>query len=515
MLFPKIIGKIVCAIAITLLTPAAYANQTVDLLFFNDFHGQVLEEKNDHIPGIAKFVTAVQTIEQQHPNYILVAGGDNYTGQIISDFHHGTPINEMMRYLGVKASAVGNHDFDWGSAYLAKFGQEGNFYFVAANLFDRNTHQRPNWAKPYLIIKKGNLKIALIGILTQETPRTTKSINFKKYYLANNIESLQYWIDYLKAGKDQNGIPNAIIALTHLPSWQAHPNDKITGDEINLLLNNIHGVDALVSAHSHQLVSGTIAGIPVLQAACHGKALGDFTLTFDDQGKLLSVTPTLDIFMNQTDHITPNQSMLDRVNRYHQQMARYMDQVIGEADADYLHHGKKGDICPLGRWVAKLMLQSSNTQIALVNRGGIRHSLLKGPVTLGSIHEMIPFNNYLVKFKLSGKNLKTVIEHALASSKNEPIELAGLKVFYDPTKPIGQRLVKMQLDNGSEILDNNYYRVVTIDFLFDGGGNYHFTNPKNVHYLNLERAVVIAAIRKSKVISLDSEYYTKRFIPIH
>lgn len=502
MFLEKLFSKILVGILLTLLTLPCLSNQTLDVLFFNDYHGQVLEDSANHIPGMAKFTTAVKQVEAKHPNYILVSGGDNFMGPLISNIYNGQPIVKMMRYLNVKASAVGNHEFDWGAWRMAPWSRFGNFTFVSANIIDKRFNKTPRWAKPYVIIKKGGLKIAFIGLATQETKSTTKSENIKTFTLKDDLESLQTWIDYLNGGKDSSGKPNAIIALTHIPSWQEHKSNEITGDEITNILKNVHGLDAFISAHSHQLVAGKINNIPVLQAGCYGRAIGDFTLVFDDQGKLLKISSQLDILSDKIESLSPNKAMQYQADFYHQKIAKIMDQKIGEATAPFEHNHSIVGASTLGELISEAELQTTHAQVAIINYGGIRQSLGKGAITIGKIHNILPFDNYLINFKLSGASLKKIIEHGILNSKIGWSQFAGLKVTYDPKKPTNNHIVKFELADGTPIKDDQLYSVTTVDFIFDGGDGYNFTDSKDVERTKiLLRDAAINMIRKEKVIT--------------
>lgn len=495
----------ICFVILTCYSFCSYANQTIDVIFFNDYHGQVLEDSANHIPGMAKFSTAVKELEAKHPNYILVSGGDNYMGPIISNLYYGAPINKMLRYLDVKASAVGNHEFDWGANRIQNYSKDGNFTFVAANITTTD-YKTPTWAKPYIIINKCGLKIAFIGLATHETLTTTKTENLKQIVFQDNVSSLQKWIDYLKAGKDPAGVPNAIIALTHIPSEQKHDASEIIGDEISALAKNTHGLDAIISAHSHQLVNGKINNIPIIQAGCNGQALGDFTLEFDTNGKLLKVDPELNILSDKINTLAPNKLMEAQANFYHKKIGAIMDRVIGHAAADLEHNKAATTITPLGNFIATAVKNAGASEVAIVNAGGIRLSLGKGPITVGNIYSILPFDNTLIRFMLSGADLKRTIEYGIMNPKMGFSQIAGIKATYDPTKPMYHRLVKIELTNGKPILDDQSYSVTTVDFVFNGGDGYNFAAAQQVERTNkLLRNVVIDAIRKAKVISPQTQ----------
>ena len=128
----------------------APSNQ-VDILLFNDFHGNVAEDtrpgkgKN---AGMAKMIAYAKTAQRENPNTIVVAGGDNYQGTAISNLTYGAPVSAMMKAMNVSVCAVGNHEFDWGVTNMTKWQKDGKFEFLAANIIDKKTKQPVSWAKP-------------------------------------------------------------------------------------------------------------------------------------------------------------------------------------------------------------------------------------------------------------------------------------------------------------------------------------------------------------------------------
>ena len=265
----------------------APANQ-VDILLFNDFHGNVAEDtrpgkgKN---AGMAKMIGYVRTAGMENPNTIVVAGGDNYQGTAISNLTYGAPVSAMMRAMDVKVCAVGNHEFDWGSNRMTKWQKDGNFTFLAANIVEKKTGKPVSWAKPYSIIKKGNYKIAFIGLAHPDTAVLTSAEHVSGLEFTDPVKTGQEWVNYLLAGKAKEGKPDAIIALTHIDSFQK--DGEISGNAVNLA--EIKGLDAVLSAHSHQTVSGNVNGIPILQAYCYGRAVGKLSITFGSENKIAKI----------------------------------------------------------------------------------------------------------------------------------------------------------------------------------------------------------------------------------
>jgi len=478
---------------VCILTFAANAKE-INIIAFNDFHGKadeslIAQEPN---PGMAKFVSAILDIEKQNPNYVVVSAGDNYQGSALSNLTHGAIISEMMRIINVQASAVGNHEFDWGQDSFKTWSKEGNFTFLAANILDTKTHHIPSWAKPYLMIKKDGVKIAFIGLATIETPYTTKRTNVSQLKFKNPATVTQYWINYLKAGKAKEGRPNIIIALTHIPSWQNLETREISGKELLNLVEHTNGLNAVITGHSHQVVCGYLHHIPIIQAGKYGQNIGKLKIDLDGENKLEQIVPEIEKIYLKKDSLTPDQQALGIYNNVQKTFKDKIGEVIGYVQNDLIHVRHHG-LSPLGKWICDLVRTKFGVQVAILNGGAFRKSLFKGKITVGDIYDILPFDDYIVRFKLSGADLKKTIESGLDDG-----QFSGVKVDLDLNVPHGKQIRSMTLTDGTHIQADKYYDVAVSDFMWTGGNSYNFSRAKDVveTYIDI-RDIIIDSFKTS------------------
>ena len=450
----------------------------LEIISFNDFHGRLIEETfaSGKDVGMEKFVSAIKDqIKSVNGNAILVAGGDNYQGSAITVLTKGAPVSDIMKELGVAASAVGNHEFDWGIDSFKKWQQDGNFPFLAANIINKKTAKPVTWAKPYLIIEKNGVKVAFIGLATVETPYVTAKKNIENLEFTDGVKAAQKWIDFLKNGKAKEGNPDVIIALTHIPSYQEKPGDKITGDEINELCKKTKGLNAVISAHSHKIVCGYIDSVAVVQAYSNGRSLGILNIELNDNNKLEKITPSILQIFKDKANIKKDAEASKILKKYMEEMKK-IDVPIGKAEGNLTKNENGGSISEIGAWVTKAMTEQTGTQIAITNSGGLRTGLNKGDIKITDMYGLMPFDNQIMTMKLSGKDLKRVIEHSIDGTG----EFYGLIVHYDSSKPKGNQVVSMDLLNGKPIEMDNYYTVSTLDFAYNGGDKFDFKGAKDI-----------------------------------
>lgn len=489
-------------------------DKNVYILYHNDFHGNISEEitgKKRNM-GMAKMVGYVNEFAQKHKNTIVLAGGDNYQGTADSNLTLGKPVSAMLKGMKCVASAVGNHEFDWGSDKIANWAKDGNFQFLASNIYDKETNKPVSWAKPYMIVESGGLKIGLIGLAHPDTATLTKEQYVKGFEFRDPVTSAQEWVNFLREGKAPEGKPDVVIALTHIDSDQN--GDKITGNAVKLA-ENVKGLDAILSAHSHRTVNGKVNNVPILQAFCYGRAMGELELKVDDQGKFAGIETHIYDGHDIKNTIIKDGDADKFYENLQKELAPIKGEVLGTANGEFTHdRNLKGSNTLLGRWSCEVMAKKTGAQIAIQNGGGLRRTLESGKITMGDMYEIMPFDNYLVVMDLPGEDLIKAIDHGINMPKTTDGVFSGLKVEFDSSKPYEHQITKITLTDGTPIEKDKLYKVVTNDFMFTGGDGYNFKNAKNVNetYIPIRDALV-DAIKAAKTITPEPIDYIKDVNP--
>lgn len=456
---------------------AADMSNKVTILSFNDFHGSVAQSGKN--VGMVKFAGAVDAYKSENPDTIVVSGGDNFQGSSISNLTYGAPVNEFMKSIGVTASAVGNHEFDWGTDRIPNWAKDGGYDYLACNIYDKATGEPVTWAKPYKIVSAKGIKIAFIGFTTPETSFKTTPANVKNLEFKDPKSVAGEWIE--KAKKDGADV---VIALTHLGSVQDAKTGAITGEAADLC--SVKGFDAVISAHTHNPVSGKVNGVPVVQGYYNGRDIAVLTITLDKDKKVQSIETSLDKLYEKQDKLADDANVKGIYDKYNTKLQPILDEVVGKTSMELSHDRfKYAGTSPLGYWVCDIMRKNAKTQIGITNGGGLRCPIPKGDINMGKLYEVMPFDNTLYTMELKGSDLKRVIENGIMNDTIGWVQAAGIKVNYDAKKPAGSRIISMKLENGTKIDMNKYYTVVTNDFMATGGDNYNFAGAKNMKDTNV------------------------------
>jgi len=472
------------------------AEKEIVVLSINDFHGSLAPSGKN--VGAAKLVDAIKTEKAKNPEgTIIVSAGDNYQGSAMSNLLYGEPVSAMFKEMGLELSAVGNHEFDWGIDRITKWAEDAGFTFVCTNIYDKRTNQPVDWAEPFVIIEKMGIKVGFIGLATPETAYKALKANVENYEFRDPVETIKEWVPKIKdAGAD------IIIALTHLGAFQ-DKEGNISGEAA--ALSEVDGVEAVISAHTHQSVSGLVNGKPLVQAYYNGRSVAKLTFVFDENNKLVSAEPFLDDLYKRPDTLKDDANTLAIYNKYNEELKPVLGKILGKTTVT-LDHDRYAGPSLLGEWACEIMKDKVGVQIAMTNGGGLRVPIPAGDITAGILYEVMPFDNTLYTMKLSGADVKANIEHGIMNEDIGWVQIAGVRVTYDPKAEAGKRITSMSLEDGTPVEMDKFYTVVTNDFMATGGDKYNFDNALDkLDTFIPVRDAMMDAVEKAGVISPEKQ----------
>jgi 5'-nucleotidase/UDP-sugar diphosphatase len=348
------------------------------------------------------------------------------------------------------AMVLGNHEFDFGQDVLKKRISEAKFPVLGANV------EGLDLIKPYVIKEVAGVKIGIIGIVTDDTPVTTHPGNVAGLAFISPLDSVKKYIKELKGRTD------IIVVLSHI----GYSADR-------LLSEKAEGIDVIVGGHSHtKVLSPTVINKTiVLQAWEHAKALGVLDLTVADgriekyEGHLEEIRPDLD---------KDDKDITAIVEKCQKKVEAVLNEKIGEAGADLDGENVRKRETNLGDFIADIMRKESGADVALINGGGIRASIRKGEIRVKHVYTVLPFDNYIVAVKLSGRQIREALEHGVSAVEEEAgrfPQVSGLVFTYSISAKAGSK-VKDIFIAGKLIEENKEYIVATNDFLAAGGDGY-------------------------------------------
>jgi 5'-nucleotidase/UDP-sugar diphosphatase len=469
---------------------SAVADLTI--LHVNDTHGHIVPyteksvSKNVPVSGVAYLAQMVQEERSKNPEgTLLLSAGDMFQGTPVSNLFNGTPVIELMNYLSFDAMAVGNHEFDWGMDAFHNLLASSRFHFLSGNIQDKSGHYLPG-VKPFIIVSKKNLKIAIIGVTTPEVLYNTYPgiIEGCKVYRPEDILP-----ELIKKVKEEG--THVVIVLSHLGL-----------DADKELAQRVPGIHIIVGGHSHTAIKTPviIGDTIILQAGHHGLYLGVFELSIDtDTGKIVHYKKNRFLKKVLAGPDMPyDEVAAGIVNTYYDKIKEKFAEVVGETSVDLKRRYQRES--NIGNLICDTMREETNADIAFLNSGGIRTDIPKGKITLEQIFTLLPFDNNLVTMNLTGAQILEILEYN-AKMEQGSLQVSGIKVHYDVSEPAGF-MVKEVYIGETPLTKEKTYTVTTIDFLAAGGDAFKtFKEGHNITYGTNLRDLFVSYLKKHSPVS--------------
>ena len=521
------------------LQPKPEKNFSLEILHLDDTHSHITSERMKfkvagkkvyfEVGGYPRIITKVDELISKNPNHLILNAGDVFQGTLYYSLFRGEADAKMLNLIPWDAYELGNHEFDDGDEALSNFLDKLNptIAVLGANIVVQGNDPLKGKIKPYIIKDINGQKVAVIGI--DEVYKTINSSNpGKDLKFLDELTTAQRYIDKLS----NEGI-DKIILLTH----QGYENDI-------KMAQNLKGVDAIIGGDSHTLLGNFKAlglksisdsyptvttskdgkKVCIAHAWEYGHILGDLKVTFDAKGDVLSCggNPLLligDTFLvknkkgkkvpvsnetktkilvlvNKSSNIAitkEDTKALNIIKKFKKEVDKKKSIVIGKALEDLGHNRIPGDkkdgkhILPLGSDIAPIVAKafydlSKTSDAAIQNAGGVRIAINKGDITMGEAYRLLPFANTLYQIKMSGSEVKQVLEDAIANIKKGgstgsfPYAYA-LRYDVDMSQPIGNTISNLEIKDRktgkwSKIDPNKIYIIVTNSYTAGGKDGY-------------------------------------------
>lgn len=402
-------------------------SKTFDIVEITDFHGQLLDSTNT-IPVGAALAFTLKNLKASNPDRtLIIGGGDLYQGTPTSNVLHGVPVQKVMNEIGMEVTALGNHEFDWGLNVINSETMLGaNYKILCANLYTKGTGE-PVY-DPYKVITKDGVRIAVIGGITNEAPSIILPANTADYEFKDLTTELNKEAQEIRSGN----LADIVLADVHEG-----------GDALNDVVSHLQGIDAVFGGHNHQSYDGVVTAadgknVPVLNAMAQGKGYIDLKITVDGANKITGFSSKGSNWHSVSFSATsPTDSNCKKiVDDASVALLPTFNTVIGNDDQAYtsIQQGQPYGESQLGNWMADVVRTKAEANVGMVNNGGIRLSPIpKGEVTVGTIFNLMPFDNTITTVTMTGAQLKTVLEQAVQDN-GKGIQVSGIKFTYDTSK---------------------------------------------------------------------------------
>lgn len=486
---------------------AASQSKTVELtiLHTNDNHGHFWRNKHGEY-GMSARKTIIDGVRKEvaakKGHTLLFSGGDINTGVPESDMQDAKPDFVGMNVIGYDAMAVGNHEFDKSPEVLMKQASWAKFPFLAANIYNKKTGKR--LFKPFKIYNEGGVKIAVIGLTTEDTAKIGNPEYIGHLEFRNPVKELKTLIPEIK--KEYH--PDLIFAITHMGHYQDGkfginaPGDvtlarSLPKGSLNMIIGghsqNPVCMDETLKDYDKNFKPGAACrpdqqnGTWIVQAYEWGKYVGRADFKYQDGKLVLDSYKLIPVNLTQNvvkktpqgevkvrefvgEKVVEDPKLLNILKPYQAIGEKALQAKVGEVNG--LLEGSRNIVrfqqTNLGNLLAYAQAAKVNADFGIMNSGGVRDSIEPGIITYKDILKVQPFSNTVAKVSMKGSALIKYLDVVA----NKSVDSGAYPQFWGISMLVrkdGVHNVKIQ---GEPINPNKVYTFSIPKFNAVGGDGY-------------------------------------------
>lgn len=411
---------------------ACKRKDNIVILYDNDVHCAV--------DGYAKMAGVKNELKKQTPYVSVVSCGDFAQGDVIGTLSEGGSIEKIMNQVGYDVVVMGNHEFDYGFPVMEELASQLKATVVSCNLVNLNYNKTV--FEPYKIINYGSTKVAYVGVITPESLTSSP-------YTFMDVESLAFdekgkLIEPVNHGgaflydfcadslykQVQKNVDAARREGAHFVVVLSHLGDELLDKSMPTsveLIEQTHGIDVVLDGHAHHTIADTLITNNQNQMV-HLSSTGS---NFKNIGQL-SIAPdnTLSIQLLPVDTLTAVddsvKALVDTLKNHtlvfgQERVGRTPFPLIAnDAHGNRIVRKKETNLANFCTDAFRIML---DTDIALINAGGIRDNIAEGDITYNDLLRVFPFNNTVCIATITGRQLRDVLEFSTRFFPQESSEL--------------------------------------------------------------------------------------------
>ena len=531
--------------------------QKIVILATTDVHGAILPydfiEKRDLDASLAHISTYVKEERMENKTLLLLDGGDNLQGQPEVYYYNfidtlSPHFNaEAMNFIGYDACTAGNHDIEAGHSVYDRIVKEYNFPLLAANAINKTTGEP--YFRPYAIIERNGLRIAVLGLITPAVPTWLPPELYSGIEFRDMVETAKLWMPVM--GKEK---PDLIVGLFH-SGWDERDLEK---DDRGSFFENgsasvaweVPGFDIIFNGHDHNVINRKFvnsSGDTVLILDCGSRsekiARADVVFTPGRSGANRRKSITGDII--NVDHFRTDPAFTKEFAEQEKLINKYVDKVIATSEADISSRDSYFGSSAFVDMIHEIQLEITGADISFAAPLSFDVKISSGPVTVGDMFKLYRFENMLYTMSMTGEEIRKYLEFSYADwlntmkgpndmllklrldktgkpsltngkawLKNQPYNFdsaAGIDYVVDAGKPEGDRVLIKAFSNGDPFGMNKTYRVAVNSYRGNGGGG-HFTEGAGIKKEDLANRLISSTekdLRYYIMKSLESEEVIK------
>jgi len=496
---------------------------------------------------MASSYSYVKKVRQEKDATFLLDNGDNLQGQPEVYYYNFIDtvsphfLSQVMNYMKYDAGTVGNHDIETGHSVYDRLVKEYNFPLLAANAVNSKTGKP--YFKPYQIIIKDGIKIAVFGMVTPSIPNWLPRELYAGIEFKDMVETAKLWMPRILEEK-----PDLIVGLFH-SGWDKSEVGKEDGSAA--VAYYVPGFDIIFNGHDHKLANEKFVNsagdtILILNGGCRSEKLAQADIKFNSgksKGKRQRIITGQ--IINVSD-FKPDPEFISKFVPQSEKITEYVNRVIGNSSETISSRDAYFGPSAFIDMIHSIQLEITGADISFAAPLSFDVQISKGPITVGDMFKLYRFENMLYTMALSGKEVQKYLEFSYAGWLNtmsktgdyllkfrsgkdgEPLitngkawfknqsynfdSAAGIEYTVDVTKPEGSRVVIKGFSDGRPFEMDKKYKVAVNSYRGNGGGG-HFTEGAGIKKEELRSRLIASTDRDLRYYILKSIEAKKNISP--
>ena len=533
-----------------LVSCTGHREKTISIIETTDVHGVILPydfiEKEKLNFSMASSYTYIRKIRKEKDVTLLLDDGDNLQGQPEVYYYNYIDtiqphiVSEVMNYMGYDAATVGNHDIETGHAVYDRLVREDKFPLLAANAVDIETGKP--YFKPYQILEKDGIKIAVFGLVTPAIPEWLPPRLYSGIEFKDMVETAKKWMPAILNEK-----PDLVIGLFH-SGWDRADavlkhTDNLSENGSAAVAYNVPGFDIIFTGHDHKAANEKFVNsagdtVIILNGGSRSEKLAEADITFAS-GKIkgkrhIKIVGKL---LNVSD-FKPDPEFIERFNSQFKTVDEYVNRQIGNSTVTISSRDSYFGSSAFVDMIHSIQLAITGADISFAAPLSFDVQIRKGPINVGDMFKLYRFENMLYTMSLSGDEIKKYLEYSYSGwlntmngpgalllklrvgrngkpvltndkawFKNQPYNFdsaAGINYIVDVSRPEGDRITITGFSDGRPFDKNKMYKVAVNSYRGNGGGG-HFTEGAGISGEELRKRLLSSTDR-------DLRYYILKAI---
>ncbi len=489
--------------------------ERISILETTDLHGSLLPydfiERRSTEVSLASVASYVRQLRQSEGEIVLLDNGDNLQGQPVVYYYNfidtmSPHINsQVMNYLKYDAASVGNHDIEAGHDVYDRLTGEYDFPLLAANAVKTSTGEP--YFKPYTIINKKGLRIAVLGMITPAVPTWLPPELYEGMEFRDMLETAREWMPVILSEK-----PDIVAGLFH-SGWRWEENGQQSDSYMDengaaAIAREVPGFDIIFTGHDHnpentKIVNAAGDTVLILNAGSRAEYIGraDVIISKKGKGKKL-ITGELVRVRN----LKPDPEFVSRFSVQQGKVEEYVNKKIAVSTSDISSRDSYFGSSAFVDMIHTLQLRISGADISFAAPLSFDVTIKSGPVTVSDMFKLYRFENMLYTMEMTGEEIlkyleysyggwyntmtgpgdnllkfrkgrdgKPVIENGKAWLSEQPYNFdsaAGIDYVVDVSEPEGSRISILSVSGGKSFDMKKIYSVALNSYRGNGGGGH-------------------------------------------